>query len=117
MSYDVDLCDPVSGKVLETDEAHQIRGGTYRVGGSSELSLNITYNYGPRIYSVLEGGIPGLEGKTGAETLPLLKSAAEKLRNDTSENYWEATEGNAKRAILGLVAFATMRPDGVWRVS
>ena len=27
-----------------------------------------------------------------------------------------STEGNAKRALCGLLAFAQMRPDGVWRV-
>ena len=29
-------------------------------------------------------------------------------------DYWHATEGNAKRALYGLLAFAKMRPDGVW---
>ena len=37
-----------------------------------------------------------------------------RLADDVSEDYWEATEGNAKRAILQLVALAKMRPDGVW---
>lgn len=27
---------------------------------------------------------------------------------------WEPTEGNAKRALLQLLAMARMRPDGVW---
>jgi hypothetical protein len=30
------------------------------------------------------------------------------------EDYWEATEGNAKRALLQLMALSRMRPDGVW---
>ena len=32
------------------------------------------------------------------------------------EDYWKATEGNAKSALCGLLAFAQMRPDGVWKV-
>lgn len=34
--------------------------------------------------------------------------------DDVDDNYWEPTEGNAKRALAGLLAFAQMRPDGVW---
>lgn len=29
-------------------------------------------------------------------------------------DYWEATEGNAKRPLLQLAAMARIRPDGVW---
>lgn len=56
MSYDINLCDPVTHDVLELDDQHDMRGG----------------------------------------------------------NYWDATEGNAKRALLQLVALAKLRPDGVW---
>ncbi len=45
MSYDIDLVDPVSGERLEAEEPHQMRGGTYAMGGTRELSLNMTYNY------------------------------------------------------------------------
>ena len=34
MSWDFDLCDPVTKKVLETEEKHEIKGGTYCVGGT-----------------------------------------------------------------------------------
>nr|DAE13757.1 MAG TPA: hypothetical protein [Siphoviridae sp. ctQqU1] len=37
------------------------------------------------------------------------------LGDDVDDSdYWRATEGNAKRALCGLLAFAKMRPDGVW---
>ena len=45
MSWDFDLCDPVTKKVLETEEKHEIKGGTYCVGGTTEMALNVTYNY------------------------------------------------------------------------
>ena len=53
-------------------------------------------------------------GMTGAESIPVLEAAAAKLSDDVSEDYWEATEGNAKRALLQLLAMARMRPDGDW---
>ena len=57
-----------------------------------------------------------LNGKTGAETIEPLKKIIASLKDDVDEDYWKATEGNAKRALCGLLAFAQMRPDGVWRV-
>jgi len=51
---------------------------------------------------------------SGAESIPVLKSAAEKLGDDVSDNYWEPTEGNAKTALLQLIALAQLRPDGIW---
>ena len=55
-----------------------------------------------------------LYGMTGAERIPVLKEAISKLGDDVDEDYWKATEGNAKRALLQLLALAQMRPDGVW---
>lgn len=116
MSYDIYLTDPVTGATLELDEPHHMRGGTYALGGTREASLNITYNYAPFYYQHIgENGIRTIYGMTGAESIQVLKDAADKLADETSNNYWEATEGNAKRPLLQLIALATMRPDGVWR--
>lgn len=38
MSYDIDLTDPVTGEVLELEEVHHVRGGTYRMGGTTQRS-------------------------------------------------------------------------------
>ena len=37
------------------------------------------------------------------------------LKDDKTENYWEPTEGNAKAALIQLLALAKMRPDGIWK--
>jgi len=42
MSYDISLCHPISGEVLNLDALHQIRGGTYEYGGTTECWLNVT---------------------------------------------------------------------------
>jgi len=116
MSYDIDLNDPITGNVIEFDTPHQLRGGTYRVGGSNNASLNITYNYSRFYYNVLDEdkGIRAIYGMTGADSIPVLEAAISLLGDDVSEDYWDATEGNAKSALLKLVALAKMRPDGVW---
>lgn len=52
---------------------------------------------------------------TGAESIPMLEKAISALGDDVDDSdYWHATEGNAKRALYGLLAFAKMRSDGVW---
>ena len=45
MSWDFDLCDPVTKEVLATEEKHMISGGTCCVGGTTAMTLNVTYNY------------------------------------------------------------------------
>ena len=117
MSYDIRLTDPVTHETLHTDEPHMMAGGNYVVGGTTELWLNVTYNYGKfyRRPDVLGGdGIRAIYGMTGAESIPVLERAASALGNEVSDDYWDAVEGNAKRPLLQLAAMARMRPDGVW---
>lgn len=116
MSYDIDLCDPVSGEVLHLDHVHHMTGGTYAIGGTTELSLNVTYNYAKHFIRVLgQKGIREIYGRTGAESIPVLKDAISSLADDVDDDYWEPTEGNAKASLLKLLAMAQLRPDGVWK--
>lgn len=138
MSYDIYLVDQITRRPLELPEPHFMRGGTYSMGGTTEAHLNVTYNYGGHFARVFEelpaprplspewmhtqhGGLPEtfvgirtIYGLTGAESLPILDRAIALLKDDVTDNYWEATEGNAKRALIQLRALATLRPDGIW---
>ena len=115
MSYDLYLVDPVTKETIEIEDAHFMRGGTYCVGGSKELHLNITYNYAPFYYTYMgDKGIRSIYGMTGLDSIPLLQEAASQLGDDVVDDYWEPTEGNAKQALLQLIAMAKMRPDGIW---
>lgn len=115
MSYDIELTDPVSKEVLWLDAPHQMKGGTYALGGTSEAALNVTYNYSGHFRRVLgENGIRTIYGMTGAESIPVLTAAINQLKDDVVQDYWAATEGNAKRALTQLKALAELRPDGIW---
>ena len=116
MSYDIQLCDPVTKKKIEMIDPHFVAGGIYAMGGTKELWLNITYNYAQHYYRVFgTGGIRSIYGKSGAESIPMLENAIAQLGDDVDEDdYWKPTEGNAKKALHGLLAFARMRPDGIW---
>lgn len=136
MSYDIDLVDPITKETLQLDSPHHMKGGNYVLGGTTEASLNVTYNYAPRFHRVFESldkprpnapdwmfkhgddsqirGIRTLYGLTGAESLPVLDRAISMLGDDVHPDYWKPTDGNAKRALTQLRALASMRPDGVW---
>lgn len=116
MSWDIDFCDPVSGKVIKLDEPHFMRGGTYVVGGTKALTLNITYNYYEN-YAPHGFSINDLNGKTAYEIVPELDRVIGLLSDETDPDYWAPVDGNAKRALIQLRTMAKMRPDAVIRVS
>lgn len=120
MSYDIRLVSPVTRETLVLDSPHHMRGGTYAIGGTTDAELNATYNYATHFHRVLFGnhtgatGVRTLYGMTGAASLPVLDKAISALGDDVDHDYWKATEGNAKRALIQLRALAAMRPDSLW---
>ena len=117
MSYYIELQDAKSHEVLEINEPHYMRGCNFQLGGSTELSLSVTYNYSSIFKKVMgEKGIRNIDGKTGQESIKILSDAILKLKDNISDNYWDATEGNAKRSLQYLKTMAEMRPDGIWWV-
>lgn len=113
MSYDISLS-------CELSEPHRLRGGTYAVGGTTDASLNITYNYAPQFRRVLgDKGIRTIYGMSADESLGVLAAAVVMLDDDKDEDYWKATDGNAKAALLDLMSLAMMAirqgdGDAIW---
>ena len=131
MSYDVQLIDHTTHKVLEAENPHFMQGGTFCPGGTKELWLNITYNYAAMLCKVLQRdvidqdtgnrttlvGLDAINGIYAAETISMLRKAINSLSDEgANESYWHPTEGNVKKALIQLKALADMRPDGVWEV-
>ena len=122
MSYDINLLDPITKKVIEINDAHFMRGGTYQMGGSTELSLNMTYNYSEILHKVIQpkstpseykAGIRSLYGVTALEATPILEVAISTLKDDVVDDYWQPTEGNVKQALNNLLTMCKMRPDAI----
>ena len=120
MSWCFEFCDPVTNEVLKTEEKHfMFGGGTVCVGGTNDMSLDVTFNYSDIINKVINSNDTYaylLNEKNGAEAIPILKRVISKLGDDVDDDYWTPTEGNAKRALCQLLAFAQMRPDAVIHV-
>lgn len=117
MSFGCELVDPVTKETMTVPFMHGIHGPNIPLGGTNELRISVTYNYANIYYKVMGGnGLRNIEGKTGAETIPIFQDAISKLKDDVNPDYWEPTEGNAKRALYSLLALAQMGPDGIWTI-
>ena len=137
MSYDIRLKNPVTEETILLDDPHLMCGGNFVAGGTREAWLNVTYNYSQWYYK--DGVFPEQNGKklgirtiygmTGAESIPVLKSAIAALRDCCEElsdiekreyesqgcsSYWLPTKANAIIPLTQLLVFAQLRPDGVW---
>jgi hypothetical protein len=109
------------------DESHQYcfvdpfeEGGTITIGGIDEASINVTYNYSPFYYETIDKdiGIRWLNDKKAKDTVDILRLAVKRLdENDTDEDYWKATEGNARKPLVRMLQWAEQHPEGVWRVN
>ena len=115
MSYDIQLIDQDTGQIIFFDEPMFTEGGTYVVGGSHYATLNITYNYAEHFYNLFgDKGIRSFYGMTARESIPHLQEGLAVLGNDVSDDYWEPTEGNAKRALIQMLSLALMAPNAIW---
>ena len=114
MSYDIRLVNK-AGDTLHLDLPHFLQGGTYILEGTTECWLNITYNYSEHYYRAFgKEGIRTIYGMTGRKSIPVIEEAMELLGDECSLNYWESTEGNAKKALKDLLLLARARPSGIW---
>lgn len=105
------------GKLVEVTRFEE--GGTYALGGQTEAELNITYNYSPHYYRVLDKkkGLEWLHGKKAKGCIHRLEDAVAKLGTVRDQDYWKATEGNAGYALSILLGWAKANPEATFRVS
>lgn len=114
MSYDIYLRDPNTEEVIDLETPHDLRGGTYAIG-DTRAWLNVTYNYSKHFYKVFgKKGVRTIYGMTGEKSISILKNAISQLKDDTTDNYWDSTEGNAKQALQNMLVLARACPNGVW---
>ena len=124
MSYDIRLVDPVTKEPLHTKVNHDMRGGMYAMGGTTELWLNITWNYAHYYYEATDGdkrfaheevtgytngkpdgmkteyGIRGIYGKTGAESIPMLEDMINKIESTYKDENGDWKTARRKRRVV-----------------
>lgn len=117
MSYDISLIGP--NGVCEVKRHEE--GGTYAVGGITEASLNVTYNYG-EAYRLADPEYDGmgaqLHDKRAVDVIPWLERMVERLgTRQYKPDYWAPTPGNAGFALSILLGWARQYPNAVFSVS
>ena len=124
MSYDIRLTERTSSKTIKLPIKHVMIGGTYRADYDEKTKtfspaaiqdawLNITYNYSKYYYEAAEGddrfygvedlddegyhncGIRGIYGKTGLESIPMLRDLASRIETKyKKDGEWITTKRN-----------------------
>lgn len=94
-------------------------GGTYQVGGCTDATLNITYNYSPFYYKYLSytKGLRWLHDKNAKDCIETLESAVQTLGTVRDDDYWAETPGNAGYALSILLGWAKEHPDAKFKVN
>lgn len=117
MSYDVSILDKEK-RVMSQTEKHQIKGGTYEIGGTKQAWLNITYNYSEHFVNAFGKSLKKvIHGKSSKEIIPILEEGIKILGTNTSTDYWESTPGNAGKALQDLKDLCTIYPEGTIDIS
>ena len=109
MSYDICVVGSKGSPIR-----HDVKGGTYALGGSCSLETNVTFNYYNAFVKAFnnEEGIKVLNGMKCMDAIPVIVEAMRRLGDDETSNYWDATEGNAKRALEGVLRIVSLGYDG-----
>ena len=124
MSYDIRLTERATGETIMLPIKHMMTGGTYKADFDEKTQtfspaeiqdawLNITYNYSSYYYEATEGddrfygvedwndkgyhncGIRGIYGKTGLESLSMLKDLASRIEAKyKNDGKWITTTRN-----------------------
>ncbi len=118
MSTDIELVHQ-EGKICQV-KVHE-DGGTYVKGGTTDASLNVTYNYAWFWYKFLdkEKGIKFISGKKAKDCIPKFEKCIEELMTpdcfgngkNRNKDYWAPTAGNACYAIKILLEWAKQYPE------
>ncbi|WP_238532829.1 hypothetical protein [Halalkalicoccus jeotgali] len=114
MGYSVELRD---GEEAVGAPRHT-EGGSYALSGVTKAKMSVTFNYSEFFEEALdeEEGLRWLNDKRAGDTEARLREAVDVLGTEQSDDYWEATAGNAGHALSILLAWAQQHPDAEWWV-
>ena len=147
MGYDINFTLGTTGRIAEGATRRDLpRGGQYKIPHDlnaplheDDLYLYVTFNYSWYFYQTMDGGLPGLEGKTTTEILPVLAEARDRIAgmveeerrtgvvlsqtwgkgspySDDDTNYWSVSARNALCALDALAAICRLAPGATMSI-
>lgn len=121
MSWDCELVNE-KGETLKLEKKHNLKGGTYAVGGTDDCWLNVTYNYGRYIRECPDfpDGLDSLQDKVAVDTVQMFDNAIEFLNKKYKKNgRWIVRDREMvyfKNPQTGdLASYFDMRPENLGR--
>ena len=110
MGYDISLVD-FDGYPVKVERHSE--GGYMIVGGNTDATISITYNYSKYFYETIDGkeGIRWLYDRPAHECYHTLRAAIKVLGTYRDEDYWESTPGNAGYILSILLKWADQYPN------
>ena len=106
MSYSLWLEDKKTGLMCERKKPEVDLGNMLCIGGSDLMEFHITYNYSYYYYEAEgfeEEGIRTIYGKTGEQSLPLLRNLSAQIMKkyfNASKNRWKQTIRQKQVAVV-----------------
>jgi hypothetical protein len=102
LTYEIQLVNPKTNRPIQLERR--------------EILFNIPLSYEDRFKKVLGPlGIRKIYGMKAADTLSILRAAANNLKDNIDNTWWFSTEGNARLAIFTLISLARLCPSAVWK--
>ena len=85
--------------------------------GTANADISVTYNYNKIYRKVLNKNLGDvLYGKQAKYTMPDLIALVRACGIETTDNYWDATPGNAGSVAALLLNWAILHPDAAWDI-
>lgn len=123
MGYTLEYQDK-SGECIRLENLHFVRGSIYPIGGTDEVSLDVTFNYSKILTPLakekfgVDRWVDLMYGKTSHEAVKPLRVLLSMLEGEPDDDYWAITEGNARAAIKNLIYLCelSLNYEGRWKV-
>lgn len=117
MSYDITFCDPRTNEpICKPDGLLDLGFANDRRTTMDRMYTSPTYNYGAIFSKFGINPKHDLNGLPAAVVAAKLLEAIPKMADDIADDVWAATEGNAKRVALRLLAWAALAgPEAILR--
>lgn len=118
MSWTVYLNDDDGDTIVFDKPVHQA-GGTIQLGECYSAEMHsVTYNYSDHYYKLYpDEGFRTFNGMLAQTSIPLLEYGLKLLDPKTETlDYWAPTEGNARKVLETMLAWAKEAPNAIWDV-
>ena len=119
MGYDICLWDKNKylAQVPRHNEGSILQFDTRGKAGTTTAEISVTINYNDIYHRAVGKTLRQILDTPQAEdTIQTLRTVVELCGTMKSDNYWDATPGNAGAVAALLLSWATLYPDGIWEI-